>query len=77
MQGLVAAAQNQPRVALDFLSKALQAHPDSSASVRTAVAALLFKLEQYDRAAAALNKAGSMEVNQVLVIYFDYLLIYC
>jgi hypothetical protein len=59
----VAFAQNRPKVALDYFSRAITANPSCDASVRTAVACCCFKSEQYDRAEGALVAATNMHVS--------------
>ena len=58
----MAFAQQKYSVALDHLLKALQATPSCGASIRVAIATCCFKLEQYDRALAAVERALSLDV---------------
>lgn len=55
-------AQERYQPALDYFTKAIQRHPTCGASVRVAVTCCCFKLEQYDRARAAVDRAVKMEV---------------
>ena len=65
-QGLVSFASQQYQQALGHFVKAVQTNPAASgASVRLAVAACCFKLEQYDRARVALDKCTALDVSEV------------
>lgn len=61
--GIVAFAQNRPKATVDHLSKAIALHPGCDPSVRTAIAAACFKLDQFDRAKSALTKAASLQAD--------------
>ena len=57
--GIVAYTREKFTTAMDHFSKALQTHPKcaAAASVRVAIASCCFKLKQFDRARAILEKA--------------------
>ena len=59
--GVVAYARQKYGPALEHFSKAIQAHPGCSATVRVAVASCCFKLEQYEKARSAIDKAISLD----------------
>lgn len=59
--GVVAYARQKFGPALEHFSKAIQAHPGCSATVRVAVASCCFKLEQYEKARSAIDKAISLD----------------
>lgn len=48
--------------ALEYFSKALHQNPQCGANVRVAIASCTFKLEQYDRTRAALDRALALDV---------------
>ena len=68
LQGMTSFAFNKFQQALDFFSRAVTTHPECDASVRTAIAACSFKLQQYDRARIALHRANMMDVRFILRI---------
>jgi thioredoxin-like negative regulator of GroEL len=49
---------------MDHFSKALQKHPKSISSIRVVIASCCFKLKQFDRARAILEKALACDVSQ-------------
>lgn len=55
-------AQDKVQTALDYFIQALQSFPSCGASVRMAIATCCFKLKQYDRGKAALDRAFEMDV---------------
>lgn len=59
---MVSYARQRYQIALDHFSKAILANPACGGTVRMAVVCCCFKLEQYDRAKLAVDKALSMEV---------------
>lgn len=50
-------------VAMEHFSKALQRHPKSLSSIRVVIASCCFKLNQFDRARAILEKALAFDVS--------------
>ena len=62
-QAVVAFSRNKYQVALEHFVKAIQEHPACGAEVRVAIASCCFKLEQYDRARAAIETAISLDVS--------------
>lgn len=61
-QGIVSYARQKYQMALDQFTKAVECHPSCSASVRLAIACCCFRLEQYERARLAIDRALTMEV---------------
>jgi Tfp pilus assembly protein PilF len=49
---------------MDHFSKALQKHPKSISSIRVVIASCCFKLKQFDRARAILEKALACDVSR-------------
>ena len=60
---MVAYARQRYQVALDHFSKAIMTNPACGGTVRMAVVCCCFKLEQYDRAKLAVDKALALEVS--------------
>lgn len=48
---------------MDHFSKALQRHPKSISSIRVVIASCCFKLKQFDRSRAILEKALACDVS--------------
>lgn len=57
--------------AMEHFSKALQKHPKSISSIRVVIASCCFKLKQFDRARAILEKALACDVSPMWsYVYF-------
>ena len=64
-QGLVSYATQRYEMAVSHFAKAVQTNPVASgATVRLAVALCCYKLEQYDRARAAIEKCIQLDVRR-------------
>jgi tetratricopeptide (TPR) repeat protein len=63
LQGIVAYSKDKYALAVEHFSKALQKHPKSLSSIRVVIASCCFKLKQFDRARAILEKALANDVS--------------
>ena len=62
--GIVSFTKEKYSLALDYFGKAINSHPNCSYTIRIAFSVCAFKLEQYERAKAAAEKAILMNSNQ-------------
>lgn len=66
-QGIVAYSKEKYAIAMEHFSKALQKHPKSLSSIRVVIASCCFKLKQFDRSRAILEKALASDVSHNLL----------
>lgn len=69
-KGIVAYNREKFALAMEHFSKALQRHPKSLSSIRVVIASCCFKLKQFDRARAILEKALATDVSNILIFMF-------
>lgn len=60
---MTAFSVNNFQQALDYFLRAVTTHPGCDATVRSAIACCCFKLQQYDRARLALDRANNIDVS--------------
>ena len=76
--GVVAFNRGNLPQALDYLSKAVCTNPSCDASLRLAVSVCCFKLEQFDRAKVAADRALSLEVHSLhcSIVPINYIVVF-
>ena len=62
-------------VAMEHFSKALQKHPRSLSSIRVVIASCCFKLKQFDRSRAILEKALASDVSHHHLMTLTFLIV--
>lgn len=56
------------QIALDYFSRAISNHPGSSSTLRVAVACCCYKLSQYERSYAAVQRALTLNVRKACLL---------